>query len=88
MNQSILFPDIQRWDEVLQAVVFPAQQSGALIECVVPLTELSRLSGRVVEGSQQALDTFAEWRFDLEESAEALIEDEAFNQYGQIEVVS
>jgi len=88
MNQSILFPDIQSWDEALQAVVFPAQQSGALIECVVPLTELSRLSGRVVEDSQQALDTFAELRFDLEESAEALIEDEAFNQYGQIEVVS
>ncbi|QXO17339.1 DUF1488 family protein [Vibrio ostreae] len=88
MNQSILFPDIQSWDEALQAVVFPAQQSGALIQCVVPLTELSRLSGRVVEDSQQALDTFAELRFDLEESAEALIEDEAFNQYGQIEVVS
>lgn len=35
MNQSILFPDMQSWDEVSQSVNFAAQQSGALIECFV-----------------------------------------------------
>ncbi|MCA2493656.1 DUF1488 family protein, partial [Vibrio sp. 2175-1] len=28
MNQSILFPDMQSWDEVSQSVNFVAQQSG------------------------------------------------------------
>lgn len=27
MNQSILFPDLQHWDEAKQAVVFFAQQT-------------------------------------------------------------
>ena len=31
MNQSILFPDMQSWDEASQSVNFAAQQSGALI---------------------------------------------------------
>ncbi|WP_428774002.1 DUF1488 domain-containing protein [Vibrio sp.] len=88
MNQSILFPDMQSWSEEKQAVIFPAQQSGALIECLVTVAELTKLSGRPIEGSQQALAVFAELRFDLEELAEALIEDEAFNQRGEIEVVS
>lgn len=88
MNQSILFADIHSWDEEHQVVVFPAQQAGALIECVVSLAELSRLSGQAIDSGQQALALFAEWRFELEERAEALIEDEAFNQRGQIDVVS
>ncbi|MDG2932494.1 DUF1488 family protein, partial [Vibrio parahaemolyticus] len=40
MNQSILFPDIQSWDEVSQSVNFSAQQSGALIECFVTKQKL------------------------------------------------
>lgn len=88
MNQSILFPDVQTWDEGLQAVVFPAQQAGALIECVVTLAELSRLSAQPIDGEQQALAIFQTLRFDLEEIAEALIEEEDYNQRGQIEVVS
>ena len=45
MNQSILFPDLQSWDEKKQIVMFPAQQSGALIECVVTLAKLAEMSG-------------------------------------------
>lgn len=88
MNQSILFPDVQNWDEERQAVVFPAQQSGALIECVVAASELAKLSGQPVCGAQQAVDAFTRLRFDLEELAEALIEDEEFNPFGQIEIIS
>ncbi|WP_315919541.1 DUF1488 family protein [Vibrio fluvialis] len=88
MNQSILFPDMQTWNDELQAVVFPAQQVGALIECVVTLAELSRLSAQPIDDEQQALAIFQTLRFDLEEIAEALIEEEDYNQRGQIEVVS
>jgi len=88
MNQSILFPDVQEWNAELEAVVFPAQQSGALIECVVSSKELQKICGISIHNGQQALAAFADVRFDLEELAEELIEDEAFNQLGQIEVVS
>lgn len=84
MNQSILFPDIQSWDESSQSVNFPAQQSGALIECYVTKEKLSKMSGSNVEGEQQALEAFIALRFDLEEVAEELIEDEAFNEEGHI----
>ncbi len=88
MNQSILFPDMQEWNSELEAVIFPAQQSGALIECVVTVKELVKISGTSINSEKEALDVFADVRFDLEELAEELIEDEAFNQFGQIEVVS
>ncbi|EGU34174.1 hypothetical protein VII00023_06607 [Vibrio ichthyoenteri ATCC 700023] len=88
MNQSILFPDMQTWDDEQQAIVFPAQQSGALIECLISQAELERLSGQSIATSQQALEIFAQYRFDLEELAEALIEEEEFNPQGQIEVVN
>lgn len=86
MNQSILFPDIQSWDEEKQTIVFPAQQSGALIQCLVNTAELEKLSGQQVEGEQQALTVFSQYRFDLEELAEELIEDEEFNSKGEIEI--
>ncbi|WP_375751950.1 DUF1488 domain-containing protein [Vibrio sp. HN007] len=86
MNQSILFPDIQEWNEGTQAVVFPAQQSGALIECVISKAKLVELSGKNIESGEDALSIFADLRFDLEEVAEELIEDEMFNSSGQIEI--
>lgn len=88
MNQSILFPDIQTWDDEHQAILFPAQQAGALIECLITKVSLEQLSGQGIASSQQALDIFAQYRFDLEELAEALIEEEEFNSRGQIEVVN
>lgn len=88
MNQSILFPDMQTWDEDKQAVLFPAQQSGALIQCLVSISELKQLSGQDIENEQQALEVFSQYRLDLEELAEELIEEEEFNSEGNIEVVS
>lgn len=86
MNQSILFPDIQDWSEEFQAVIFPAQQSGALIECVVSPRRLSQLAGREIGQGKEALQQFKALRFDIEELAEELIEQEAFNPAGQIEL--
>ncbi|TOB32979.1 DUF1488 domain-containing protein [Vibrio parahaemolyticus] len=84
MNQSILFPDIQSWDEVSQSVNFSAQQSGALIECFVTKQKLEKLSGSLIETEQAAIKVFTDYRFDLEEMAEERIEDEAFNEEGHI----
>ena len=36
MNQNILFADIQTWHSDQQAIHFPAQQGGALINCWLP----------------------------------------------------
>lgn len=84
MNQSILFPDMQSWDEVSQSVNFAAQQSGALIECYVTKQKLEKLSGSAIDNEQAAIAAFVDFRFDLEEIAEELIEDEAFNEEGHI----
>ncbi|EDP57714.1 DUF1488 domain-containing protein [Vibrio sp. AND4] len=84
MNQSILFPDMQSWDQVSQSINFAAQQAGALIECYVTKQKLEKLSGSQIETEQAAIDAFIDFRFDLEEIAEELIEDEAFNEEGHI----
>lgn len=84
MNQSILFPDIQSWNEELEAIVFPAQQSGALIECVVGQAMLEHLAGISITTPQQAVEVFEQYRFDIEELAEEQIEEEQFNELGQI----
>ena len=84
MNQSILFPDIQAWDDGSQSVRFTAQQAGALIECFVTKQKLEQLSSSVIDSEQVAIDVFVDYRFDLEEIAESLIEDEAFNSKGHI----
>ncbi|EHH1173849.1 TPA: DUF1488 domain-containing protein [Vibrio parahaemolyticus] len=84
MNQSILFPDMQSWDEVSQSVNFAAQQSGALIECFVTKQKLEKLSGSELDTEQAVIAAFIDYRFELEEIAEELIEDEAFNEEGHI----
>ena len=86
MNQSILFPDIQDWDEESQSIIFPAQQSGALIECVMSIEGLSRLAGRDIEEGDQALVIFSELRFDIEELAEELIEEEEYDSSNRIQI--
>ncbi|MBO7913989.1 DUF1488 domain-containing protein [Vibrio splendidus] len=86
MNQSILFPDIQDWDEENQSIIFPAQQSGALIECVMSIEELSRLAGKNIEEGDQALVIFSELRFDIEELAEELIEEEEYDSSNRIQI--
>lgn len=88
MNQSILFPDIQDWDDGLNGVKFPAQQAGALIECVASLEYLSSLAGESVTTAQQALVVFEQNRFEIEELAEQLIEEEEYNAAGLIELTA
>ncbi|WP_299020641.1 DUF1488 domain-containing protein [uncultured Photobacterium sp.] len=86
MNQDILFADIQLWDSNRQAVNFPAQQAGALITCWVSLAWLQKEVDKPLIEEADILSTFSVYRFDLEELAEELIEEEEFNQDGDIEV--
>ncbi|GEM76251.1 DUF1488 family protein [Vibrio sagamiensis] len=82
MNQAILFTDIQSWHTVTQSVKFTAQQSGALIDCYITKKKLEKLSGLSMKTEQAIMDVFVEYRFEVEEIAEQLIEDEAFNEEG------
>lgn len=84
MNQAILFSDDQVWNEEQQQVEFSAQCMGALILCVVPSAVLEKLSGKKVIDAESALEQFIQYRFDIEELAESLIEDEEFNAAGQV----
>ncbi|MGF1683459.1 DUF1488 domain-containing protein [Photobacterium minamisatsumaniensis] len=84
MNQNILFADLQMWDQNKQAVNFPAQQAGALITCWVSLHWLQQQSSVVLTNEAEILSAFTANRFDLEELAEALIEDEMFNDDGDV----
>lgn len=84
MNQDIIFADIQSWDNDKQAVNFPAQQAGALISCWVSLQWLQQQTAQELTTESDILAVFSANRFDLEELAEELIEDEAFDSEGHI----
>ncbi|WP_261816298.1 DUF1488 domain-containing protein [Vibrio gallicus] len=84
MNQSIIFTDQVEWLEADKVVSFSAQQNGQLIECRVAINYLEQLSQLKVEQKDAVLKVFAEYRFDLEDLAEELIEAEEFNSVGQI----
>ncbi|OCH12125.1 hypothetical protein A6E05_11180 [Aliivibrio sp. 1S165] len=84
MNQSILFSDDVQWNEETQTILFSAQQMGNLIQCHVAISWLESESGEVIINDADALRVFEEYRFDVEEQAEALIEDEEFNASGEI----
>lgn len=86
MNQSILFSDQLEWNQELGMVEFHAQQAGMLIVCLVGLEKLARLNGLNEVAKEQAFECFEAVRFDLEEIAESLIEDEAFDEQGRVVV--
>ena len=87
MNQSILFPDLQEWNEELQEIHFPAQVQGANIECRISLARLVQLEGREVQSQQEALKVFDAYRFDIEDEVEMLIEQEEFDEQGRVVLV-
>ncbi|GAL27384.1 hypothetical protein JCM19239_6697 [Vibrio variabilis] len=84
MNQSILFSDQLTWNEEAGMVEFHAQQAGMLIICLVSLDKLSKLNNSSEVSKENAFEQFEEARFDIEEIAESLVEDEAFDEQGRI----
>ncbi|WP_108945027.1 DUF1488 domain-containing protein [Shewanella halifaxensis] len=92
MNQSILFPDLQEWDPQTQSIVFPVQVQGANIECRISLDKLSLLSSINFEQDNEQLEAsvlavFDEYRFDIEEEVEMLIEQDSFDEQGRVTLI-
>jgi hypothetical protein len=84
MNQSILFSDQLAWNEERGMVEFHAQHAGMLIVCFVGLEKLAKLNYSNDVTKEDAFEQFEIVRFDIEELAESLIEDEAFDEVGCI----
>ncbi|MGR5096513.1 DUF1488 domain-containing protein [Vibrio maritimus] len=84
MNQSILFSDQLTWNEETGMVEFHAQQAGMLIICLVSLDKLGKLNNSNEVSKENAFEQFEVARFDIEEIAESLVEDEAFDEQGRV----
>ncbi|MGI2106079.1 DUF1488 domain-containing protein [Shewanella frigidimarina] len=82
MNQSVIFTD-QVYPETNQ-VKFIAQQQGININCYASFSVISELCDKQVVSGSNVVCLFEQCRFDLEDQAEALIEQEAFNDSGDI----
>lgn len=80
MNQAIQFIDRLEFREPLHQLVFFAQVSGMLVECIVAVDKLKLID------ESHVTSYFEKYRFDYEERAEQLIKDENYNSAGQIEV--
>ncbi|WP_166421947.1 DUF1488 family protein [Pseudoalteromonas sp. Z1A8] len=80
MNQAIQFIDRLEFREPDHQLVFFAQVSGMLVECVIEVKKLK------LTDESHATEYFEKYRFDYEERAEELIEEESYNSAGQIEV--
>ncbi|WP_394193883.1 DUF1488 domain-containing protein [Pseudoalteromonas atlantica] len=80
MNQAIQFIDRVEFDEQTQLLTFYAQVSGLMVECIVNAQNLA------ISDIDEAKQHFEMLRFDYEELAEQLIEDEEYNSAGQIEI--
>lgn len=84
MNQAILFSPNALWNSEREMVEFHAQQSGMLIYCFVTTQKLKQLASIDSISAENAISVFESLRFDLEELAEELIEDEQFSQDGTV----
>ncbi|BDM62578.1 transcriptional regulator [Shewanella sp. NFH-SH190041] len=84
MNQNILFPDLQSWDAGKQQVVFPVQVEGRTLFCVISVKKLAQISGVNGITADNVLTVFNDARFDIEDMTEALVEDEAYDDQGHI----
>ena len=74
MNQAIQFPDREEWDENKKCVCFPALVNGMQLTCAISGESLAyRFTGDTPE---QWLASFRQHRWDLEEEAEKLIQEQ------------
>ena len=82
MNQAIQFPDREEWRTDVSAVVFPAMVHGMQLTCAISGEMLaSRFGGDTPE---EWLEIFQQHRWDLEEEAEGLIQDQQEDAQGWV----
>ncbi|KGB09244.1 DUF1488 domain-containing protein [Enterobacteriaceae bacterium RIT814] len=79
MNQAIQFPDREEWDEIKQAVCFPALVHGMQLSCAISGETLRKRFG-----GSAPLEIFRENRWDLEEEASDLIREQQEDDYGWV----
>ncbi|WP_404341598.1 DUF1488 domain-containing protein [Pseudoalteromonas mariniglutinosa] len=80
MNQAIQFIDHIEFRSNTQQLLFFGQVNGLMIECIIDVSHYAFID-------ETAAQTYFEnYRFDYEELAEQLIEDEEYNSAGQIEL--
>lgn len=79
MNQAIQFPDRETWNETEQAVTFPAMVNGFQLTCVISAAVLFQRFG---EG--EPLEIFRAHRWDLEDLAQELIEEQQEDAQGWV----
>ena len=84
MNQGILFPELAAWQTDEQRIHFPAQQMGALINCYISRRRLEKMTGPSLVKEEDILRAFESVRFDIEDIAEKLIEEQEFAEDGSI----
>ncbi|WNN44744.1 MULTISPECIES: DUF1488 family protein [Winslowiella] len=80
MNQAIQFPDREFWDNERQAVCFPAQVNGFHLTCAIAALTLRQRYG----SGASDLELFRSHRWDIEEEAEALIEQQQEDDQGWV----
>ncbi|MCE9680556.1 DUF1488 domain-containing protein [Shewanella sp. AS1] len=84
MNQGVIFTEMLEWDANVSAIHFSAQQQGVLIDCYINKQVLEHLMAEKINSGEQAMQIFEQFRFDIEDQAEKLIEQEAFDVQGHI----
>lgn len=86
MNQAVLFSDDEQFNQQQQLFIFHAQSQGQLIPCLLSVDSLVKLTEQHLETINEALalQLFEQYRFDIEELAEHKIQQQEFNQDGQI----
>jgi len=82
VNQAIQFPDREEWDENKKCVCFPALVNGMQLTCAISGESLAyRFTGDTPE---QWLASFRQHRWDLEEEAENLIQEQNEDDQGWV----
>jgi len=91
MNQAIIFSDNEQYDKRSQQVEFQAQSQGALISCFISLSYLEKLNDHTELTPEQriniettALTLFDNARFDIEDLAEEMINQQTFSEDGKV----
>jgi len=89
MNQAILFSDNEQYQPQQQAVTFQAQCQGALITCYISVAHLYQLNEQTPpsHSSETAvMALFEAARFDIEDLAEMMIQQQCIDQAGQVDL--
>ncbi|MGU3416555.1 DUF1488 domain-containing protein [Enterobacteriaceae bacterium C23F] len=82
MNQAILFPDREEWDDARQCLFFPALVGGFQVYCALSAEGLAHRFGG--DAPDYWLKTFRQHRWDLEEEAEQAIREQQEDDQGWI----